>query len=365
MENFSEQYDVTDGFYNSRSPYTMGNFTISTVLITTSFGQSDEVSSAAFQDFRDNRLVIANRLAANQYGGNVPRYGDASNPIPTDPADPRYNFYSSNAGFPLGLGKNNQAVLIPAFLAAYSGSDVNKSSTGLFRDVPIPNWVVKYSGLMRYNFFKERFKRFSLQHSYSAAYTVNAFRSNFEYDKNPGGRDNEGIGNFHNQTIVQNVNLLEQFNPLIRIDFEMKNSFKLLAEMKKDRALSMSFDNNLLTEVQGLEYIIGLGYRLKDVVITSSLADNPQGVIKSDINFRVDFSYRNNNTIVRYLDYDNNELAGGQNIWSAKLTADYAFSKNLTAIFFYDHTFSQAVISTAFPLTNIRSGFTLRYNFGN
>jgi len=365
MENFSEQYDVTDGFYNSRSPYTMGNFTISTVLITTSFGQSDEVSSAAFQDFRDNRLVIANRLAANQYGENVPRYGDASNPIPTDPADPRYNFYSSNAGFPLGLGKNNQAVLIPAFLAAYSGSDVNKSSTGLFRDVPIPNWVVKYSGLMRYNFFKERFKRFSLQHSYRAAYTVNAFRSNFEYDKNPGGRDNEGIGNFHNQTIVQNVNLLEQFNPLIRIDFEMKNSFKFLAEMKKDRALSMSFDNNLLTEVQGLEYIIGLGYRLKDVVITSSLADNPQGVIKSDINFRVDFSYRNNNTIVRYLDYDNNELAGGQNIWSAKLTADYAFSKNLTAIFFYDHTFSQAVISTAFPLTNIRSGFTLRYNFGN
>jgi cell surface protein SprA len=117
--------------------------------------------------------------------------------------------------------------------------------------------------------------------------------------------------------------------------------------------------------VQGHEYIIGLGYRLKDVVITSSLADNPQGVIKSDINFRTDLSFRNNKTIVRYLDYDNNELAGGQNIWAVKLTADYSFSKNLTAIFYYDHTFSKAVISTAFPLTNIRSGFTLRYNFGN
>ena len=41
------------------------------------------------------------------------------------------------------------------------------------------------------------------------------------------------------------------------------------------------------------------------------------------------------------------------------------FSKNLTAIFYYDHSFSKAVISTAFPITNIRSGFTLRYNFGN
>jgi cell surface protein SprA len=46
-------------------------------------------------------------------------------------------------------------------------------------------------------------------------------------------------------------------------------------------------------------------------------------------------------TIVRYLDYDNNQLAGGQNIWSLKLTADYAFSKNLTAIFYYDHSFQK------------------------
>jgi hypothetical protein len=39
---------------------------------------------------------------------------------------------------------------------------------------------------------------------------------------------------------------------------------------------------------------------------------------------------------VRYLDYDNNQLAGGQNIWSLKLT-DYASVKP-TAIFYYDHS---------------------------
>jgi cell surface protein SprA len=59
---------------------------------------------------------------------------------------------------------------------------------------------------------------------------------------------------------------------------------------------------------------------------------------------KADFSYRNNQTIVRYLDYDNNQLAGGQNIWSLKLTADYAFSKNLTAIFYYDHPFKSSNI---------------------
>ena len=216
---------------------------------------------------------------------------------------------------------------------------------------------------MRYEFFKNNFKRFSLQHNYRASYTVNAFRSNFEYDKTPNGVDISG--NFLNKTIMSNVNLVEQFNPLIRMDFELQNSLKVLTEIKKDRALSMSFDNNLLTEVKGIEYVVGLGYRFKDVIFSSRLADTPTGIIKSDINLKADLSYRNNQTIVRYLDYDNNQLAAGQNLWSLKVTADYSFSKNLTAIFYYDHSFSKAVISTTFPLTNIRSGFTIRYNFGN
>jgi cell surface protein SprA len=164
---------------------------------------------------------------------------------------------------------------------------------------------------------------------------------------------------------MSNINLVEQFSPLVRFDFELKNSLKVLTEIKKDRALSMSFDNNLLTEVKGVEYVIGLGYRFKDVIFSSRLADNPTGVIKSDINLKADLSLRDNQTLVRYLDYTKNQLAAGQNIWTLKVTADYSLSKNLTAIFYYDHSFSKAVVSTTFPLTNIRSGFTLRYNFGN
>jgi cell surface protein SprA len=361
--NFSEQYDVdpTSRDYMSRSPYTFGNFQITTVLIGTAFSKSDVNGSDAFDQMRENRLVIANRLATEHYGTtNFPVYvggGGAS------------DFANANAGYPVGYGRNSQAVLLPSFLAAYSGQDASKSSTGIFRDVPLPNWVVKYTGLMRYKFFKDRFKRFSLQHGYKATYNVNAYRSNFDYktDEASGdiARDNNGEGNFYNKNIVSNVNLTEQFNPLIRIDFEMKNSFKVLAEIRKDRSLNMSFDNNLLTEVKGNEYILGLGYRIKDVIINSSLADNPTNTIKSDINIKADFALRKNETIVRYLDYDNNQLGGGQNIWSIKFTADYAFSKNLTAIFYYDHSFSKAVISTSYPLTNIRAGFTLRYNFGN
>lgn len=365
-ETYTEQYDVTysdieDRYvYNSRSPYTMGNLQISTILVKTAFGQSDVNSSEAFNQFRENRLIVANRLAQQHYGtSDFPVFNG-----PTD-GNAGSEFSNANAGYPVGFGKNSQEVLLPAFLAAYSDQDASDVKTGPFRNIPLPNWVVKYTGLMRYKYFKDRFKRFSLQHGYTAGYTINSYRSNFEYNPDNRQRDNGGTGNFFSQYIISNISLEEHFNPLIRIDLEMKNSIKILAEIKKDRMLNMSFDNNLLTEVKGNEYVVGLGYRIKDVTINSSLADNPTNVIKSDINLKADFSWRKNETIVRYLDYDNNQLGGGQDIWTIKFTADYAFSKNLTAIFYYDHSFSQAVISTSYPLTNIRTGFTLRYNFGN
>ena len=325
---------------------TSGNFAISTSMIKTAFKFSDEAVSVPFEDFRNNRIIVANRLAETYYGGNT---------IPRSPD-----------GFPVGFGRNSQQVLVPAFMAAYTGFISNKKgedaatvSTGLLRNIPIPNWTIKYTGLMRYEFFKEKFKRFSLQHAYKSSYTLNSFRSNLNTSPT------DSNGNFYASTLVSNVNLVEQFSPLLRLEFETKSSFQAKLEMKKDRALSLSFDNNLLTEVKGEEFVVGFGYRIKDVTFASKMADNGSNVIKSDINLKADFSWRNNKTIVRNLDYNNNQLGGGQNLWSLKVTADYAFSKSLKAIFYYDHSFSKAVISTSFPLTNIRSGFTIRYEFGN
>jgi cell surface protein SprA len=144
----------------------------------------------------------------------------------------------------------------------------------------------------------------------------------------------------------------------------MKNSINILLELKKDRALSLSFANNLLTEIQGNEIVIGAGYRIKDLRIGTNFGGKKQ-ILKSDLNFKLDLSRRDNKTIIRYLDIANNQTTAGQTIYGAQLTIDYALSKNLTALFYYDHSFSEYAISTAFPQTTIRGGFTLRYNFGN
>ena len=99
-ENYSENFIIIDNEYNALSPNSFGNFEISTILISTSFSQSDENSSETFDSFQNNRLVIAQRLAALN--------GDSSGDI-------------DEFGFPIGYGKNNQSVLIPAFISAYSG----------------------------------------------------------------------------------------------------------------------------------------------------------------------------------------------------------------------------------------------------
>lgn len=354
-ENFTENFKVNDVAgqyeYESLTPITFGNFNISTLLIKTAFGASDESTSDAYNEFRANRLTISRRLA-QENGVDV-------NDIDAD-------------GYPKGFGKNSQQVLLPAFLAAYSGQDASKVKTSAFRDVPIPNWDLKYTGFMNYAWFKKSFKRFSLTHGYRATYTINQFQSNLDYvqpdySEAYANQPNEVLnqsGNYKSETLYSNINLTEMFSPLVKIDLELRNSVKILTEIRKDRLLSLSFDNNLMTEIQGMEYVLGLGYRIKDLRINSNLA-GPSRRIVSDLNMKADVSVRNNKTIIRYLDLENNQITSGQTIYGLKYSADYAFSRALTGIFYFDYTFSEYAISTAFPQTTIRSGFTIRYNFGN
>lgn len=346
QENFEIDITDLDEPYKSLTPNTYGNFSISTVMIGTVFNKSDEFDSKTFEQFKENRITIANRLVSDR--GQNPGTLDAD-------------------GFPERYGKTQQEVLLPAFFAAYTGQDVDRVNLDAFREIPIPNWNIKYTGLMKNRWFKKKFKRFSVSHGYRAAYSINSFQSNLArnqlLDQGLDPIDNEN-GDLLPENIINNVVLTDQFNPLVRMDFEMKNSFSFLAEVRTDRTLSLSFDNNLLTEINGKEYTLGLGYRFKDVKFVANIGGEKTR-FKGDLNLKADLSLRDNLTIIRNLDIDNNQITSGQKLMSIKFTADYALSKNLNALFFYDHSFSQFAVSTAFPQTTINTGFTFRYNFGN
>jgi len=239
-ENFVVDQINNDYQYQSLTPNTYGNFNISTLLIKTAFGKSDETSSKAFDEFKANRLIVSRRLATS---AGV----DMSNPD---------NFEGGDInGYALGFGKTSQAVLLPSFLSAYQGVGANDVSLGAFRDVPLPNWDLKYTGFMKMAWFKKNFKRFSIGHGYRSTYTINQFSTNLDYNTVNYSLDYEDqpdyvfnqSGNYKSENLYSNINLTEMFSPLIRLEFEMQNSVKILAEVRKDRLLSLSFDNNLMT----------------------------------------------------------------------------------------------------------------------
>ncbi|WP_240938619.1 cell surface protein SprA [Arenibacter sp. 6A1] len=350
-QSYQESFNVADSGngvfdYVNLLGNTYGRFSISTLMIGTAFKKSDEFNSENFETFKENRITVANRIVSerNHDTGVV-----------------------DEDGFPERYGKTSQDVLLPAFFAAYTGQEAEKVSLGAFRNIPIPNWNIKYTGLMRNPWFKKKFKRFSLSHGYRAAYSMNSFQTNLARTQ----LINEGLQpidpetkDFLPENIINNLVLTDQFNPLVKVDFEMRNSLSVMAEIRTDRTLSLSFDNNLMTEMNGKEYTVGLGYRFKDVKLVTNFGGDQQR-LKGDLNLKTDVTLRDNITIIRNLDIDNNQITSGQNLLSMKFVADYALTKNLNALFFYDHSFSKFAVSTAFPQTSVNTGFTLRYNFGN
>jgi hypothetical protein len=77
------------------------------------------------------------------------------------------------------------------------------------------------------------------------------------------------------------------------------------------------------------------------------------------------FGLRDNSTVIRSIDIQNNQVTGGQKLVSFKFLADYALNKNLLASFFYDHNSSRFLISTTFPRKSINAGISFRYTNGN
>jgi cell surface protein SprA len=335
---------------NSIAVFETGNFSTSHSMIGTAFTNGDVL----FQQMKDYRVSLSSRLAV-QNGIDI-----------TDPSN------LNTDGTVKGFGGNSQQVLLPAFMAAYSGKSPDKVSTSLFRDIPIPNWTLRYNGLMKLKWFKKNFSNFIVSHGYRSSYTISSFTNNLQYkgqnanlpisDTNPAIKNS--AGNFEQELLVSSATLVDEFSPLIKLDMKMKNSFSFRGEVKRDRTLTMNFNNSTLTDIKGTEYVFGLGYVIKDVKFSTRFTGKKE-TLKGDINLRADVSLRDNLTQIRSIDEDNNQVSGGQKLFTIKFTADYRLNSNLTASFYYNHQTSKYAISTTFPRQAINGGFNIIYNLGN
>lgn len=327
----SKQIDVVSGVLNQNSPVSeFGDFVMSYNMLGSTFTNND----ANFEQFKANREIIAKRWAGKT-GKNIS-----------------------------GFGKTSQQVALPAFLAAYTGKSASKISLKAFRNIPIPGWRVDYRGLMSMKWFKRNFRSFSLSHSYKSLYTITNYTNNSAYNPKAPYSNLDIVGNYQSSKIFTNVNLIEEFSPLIKMDVKFKNSLSLVGRLNKDRALMLNFNNNTITQNNGTEYTLGLGYRIKDLAMNFRLRGKKTR-IKGDLNLKADITLRDDKTVIRAIDQDNNQVTGGQRLLSIKFFADYAVSKNLTASFYFDQSASSYAISTTFPRQSISSGLSVRYVLGN
>ena len=331
-KNITQQLDVIAdgsafGKLDEDTPiFETGNFSTSFSMLSTVFSDNDVL----FQNLKDYQAVIANRLTDGGLKNDASKF-------------------------------SAQETLLPAFLAAYAGDSPDNVSLKPFRNMPIPNWTLRYNGLMKIDWFKDNFTSFTISNGYKSSYTISNYTNNLQFGKRI---ENPTTNTYESKLLISSASLIDEFSPLVKIDMKMRNSFSFRGEIRKDRTLTLNFDNSTLTDIKGTEFVFGIGYKIKDVVFNTRFAGKQQK-LKGDVNMRADISIRDNLTLIRSIDVENNQISGGQKLLSVKFAADYRLNRNLTASFYYNHNTSKYAISTTFPRQSINAGFNIIYNLGN
>lgn len=345
------------GAYVFDSPMETGNFTASINTWATAFVRDDVddgYNSDVFFSFLANRVRVSERLNAEAYQLDNP---DAN------------GFYS-------GWGPTSQSVVIPAFIAAYTGKSPDDVALNPFNTRAQPNWRVTYDGLTKLPSVKKYFKQFNVNHQYRSTLTTN-YVTNLNYAEGPTGLpsalDQGAEPNWIPQQQIGTVTISEQLSPLIGFDMTLKtkktNDPQLKLELKRDRMVALGMTNLQITETKSNSLVLGVGYKLTQI-------PNPIGRKKGSklpieflknttINLRADLTLRDNTTLIRKIEERQNQVTAGQRLWSIKTSADMAVSTKLTIRAFYDHQINQPKISTSFPTSNISAGIALRFTLNS
>jgi cell surface protein SprA len=348
--NLSEYY-TADAYGNlpadtARGRVYSGNFSMSYISLGTAFEKiDDEVeSSKTFLKLKDDyRKEISYRLAQDY----MARTG---------------RVLEDSAGYYEGFGPTSQEVLIPAFLAAYGRRDVEKISLGAIKSFLeiMPNWQVRFDGLGKIEALQEYVNSIVMNHSYRSTYSVGSFINNpfYVYDTINGVPVAKDLqGNFMVEQNINTVSVNENFSPLFDLNMDWKNSLTTRIEYRRSRTVAMNMANTQVNEVNSGEFIVGAGYRFNQVPLIIN-----QKEFMSDLNVRVDFSMRNNRTVIRKLeDLSGSEITAGQRIFSLKASADYMLSDKFTIRIFYDQRLTTPYISNSYPNASYNVGFSLTF----
>jgi len=345
----------------------VGSFEQTYFTMNTLFGNIEDI----FNTFEENRSVISYRLQNDPSQGSHPEDG---------------------VDYAFGYGKQSSAVLVPSFLAAYTGQDANSITLDYEQDVrkigfiPKPNWNLRYDGLSKLPWFKEKFSSISIKHAYSSVLRVNNFMSDIQYDSANPFNETKINGNYYSRIEIPAVEIRESFSPIIGVSIKTKGDLTLDFEYNKSRSLNLSANvASELNEVKKTEFVFGFAYTVKNSSflkrknkrgrrskpdpLTEENADgnkrNRRGKVSttrgSDMTFLFDFGFSDDITLVHDIDLTGpaQTARGSTNLFISPAW-EYILNKNLKMTAFLDYNKTIPYIRTTNQgITNIQGGIRM------
>ena len=213
-----------------------GSFSMTTISIGSAFEKHSSANgyrSRSFDRFISSLPTIKDRIETEYEGARYPAGSSRAGQV-YDKSEGGVDMYSSD-------------VLIPAFLAAYTGRNAKRASLDLIPGMlsMLPNWSLTYSGLSKLPFLSKYFKSFNLTHAYKSVYAIGSFNTYNSYMEFMNGRgfiEDVTNGNPVPSTMfnISSVSINESFAPLAGVNMTFKNDISARLEFRKTRVITLS-----------------------------------------------------------------------------------------------------------------------------
>lgn len=333
-----------------------GNFNMTVLTLKTAFeksSSSDGYQSKAFTAFLNNLDVIQKRVE-NLYVGTKYPSGTTFSGQNFDPAK--------------GTVKTTSAdVMVPAFLAAYSGQSSGNVSLDFFPSLlkMMPNWRFTYSGLAHLDFIKRYFKSLNLNHAYKSLYSVGSYSTFSTFHSVMGDLgyvDDVTTGDPIPSSMydISTVSINETFAPLLGVDLTLKNGITGKLEYHRTRTLTLSTSSSQIVETSAKDWVIGGGYKIVNFKLFPDRGKT-KNKVSNDLNLKLDVTIRNQFVLARDIQEKTTQATSGNKILKISFSADYALSRLLTMSFYYDRQKTTPLVSSSsYPVTNTDFGISLK-----
>ncbi len=331
---------VTIGSFN---PTRSGSYSISFFTLNTAFESNRaDNSNPVFEEFENNIDIIRQRLESE----------------------------NSNPGG--SYGDQSQDVLIPAFIAAYTGKDASSINLTPFPKTPIPNWRLDYAGLSKVGKLAEVFSSVNLTHSYTSTYDVIGFTNSGQYlDTDVITLENDvedyplaSVANDNGEWVpiyvINQVAITERFAPLIGINLRTRSRLDFRVEYRKERNLALQLSNAQVTELNRKDIVLDIGYRKAGFKIPWKIGGETV-TLKNDLTFRLAFSIGDAETIQRKIEESNTVTSGNLN-FQLSPTISYVVNDRLNVQLYFERNINEPKVTNSFKRATTRFGTQVSFS---